>query len=212
MKMKAIEDGKRVSGRQLLKAIDEHFKLTEADGAIFDMEHLLNVTMKNDSLEKFVDDWDAVMTGMRKPPEDQVLMAMFLRQMKQCSIMKEDIRDFERLVMDDPRRTYAELYRTAKRTLERRRLQTHRDQMAKHISGGNVAAAGKGGRGEQSPADDPDDENRNRKKGGKGKGGSASSGKGQGPKTEICRPRLKGKRRLGQACPKKHHPPCNTSN
>jgi len=56
MKMKAMTDSRRLSGRQLLKAIDEHFKLTEADGAAFDMEHLLNVTMKNDSLEKFMDD------------------------------------------------------------------------------------------------------------------------------------------------------------
>ena len=46
LKMKAMETGKRVSGRQLLKAVDEHFRLTEADGAVFGMERLLSVSMK----------------------------------------------------------------------------------------------------------------------------------------------------------------------
>ena len=67
MKMNAMETGCRASGRQLLRAIDERFRLTEADGAVFGTEHLLNV-----NLERFLDDWDTVLVGMRKKPEDQV--------------------------------------------------------------------------------------------------------------------------------------------
>ena len=85
-----------------MKAVDDHFKLTEACGAVFDMEHLLSVSMKNDNLERFLADWDTVLTGMRKRPDYQVLEALFLRQMRLCSVMKDDVREFERLVLDDP--------------------------------------------------------------------------------------------------------------
>lgn len=38
MKHQAMETGRRLSGRQLLRAIDQHFKMTEADGAVYGME------------------------------------------------------------------------------------------------------------------------------------------------------------------------------
>lgn len=53
MKMEALEGGRRASGRRLLCAIVQHFKLTEVDGAVFGMEHLV-VAMKGDNLERFV--------------------------------------------------------------------------------------------------------------------------------------------------------------
>ena len=46
LKMNALEKGERVSGRQLLAAVDKHFKMTEANGAVFGVEHLLSVVMK----------------------------------------------------------------------------------------------------------------------------------------------------------------------
>lgn len=45
MKMKALDEGRRARGRRLLFAFGPHFKLAEADGAVFAMEHLLVVIM-----------------------------------------------------------------------------------------------------------------------------------------------------------------------
>ena len=104
---------KEVQVLKLLKAVDDYFKMTEADRAVFGMEHLLAVTVKNDNLDRFVNDWDTVIAGMKTKPEDMVLEAIMLRQLKVCSQMKEDIHDYERLTIDDPKRCYKELYRTA---------------------------------------------------------------------------------------------------
>ena len=46
MKFQVVEKKRRLSGREFLLAIDRHFKLTEVDGAVFGMEHLLSVSMK----------------------------------------------------------------------------------------------------------------------------------------------------------------------
>jgi len=198
MKHQAMDTGRRLSGRQLLRAIDQHFKMTEADGAVYGMEHLLSVSMKNDNLERFLADWDTVLTGMRKRPEDQILEAIFIRQLKQCSVMKDDLRDYDRLVLDDPMKTYAELYRTANRVIERRRLQTHRDAMARHIAGGHVAVATRTGKAARKGLP---------KGSGKGKaeGGQARP---DDPLKGVCRFRLKGKCKAGDSCPLRHNRPC----
>lgn len=147
MKMEALERGRCVIGRRLLFAIDQHFKLAEADGAVFGMDHLLAKIMKGDNLERFVSHWDAVIAGMKKKPEDQVLQAIFMRQLRHCSRMKGDFHHYERLSGDDPRMSYPELYRAAKRQIERWRLQVHGDEMTKFIAGGQaMPVAPKGGK------------------------------------------------------------------
>ena len=168
------------------------------------MEHLLAVTMKNDNLDRFVNDWDTVLAGMMRRPEDMVLEAILIRQLKVCSQMKDDIHDFERLTIDDPRRCYSELYRAAKRQIERKRLQTHRDEMTRFIAGGNAATVSSKSKG----------------KGGsrpswKGKGNNRSSSKApdldtkpENPLKGVCRFHLRGKCRAGESCSMKHNPPC----
>ena len=204
MKTEALGRGRRVSGRQLLKAVDDHFKLTEADGAVFGMEHLLAVTMKNDNLDRFINDWDTVLTGMSKRPEDMVLEAILIRQLKVCSQMKDDVHDFERLAVGDPKRCYGELYRAAKRQVERKRLQTHRDEMTRYIASGNATAVTPKSKGKGSSRPN-----------GKGKGGSRATSKGPGgseksenPLKGVCRFHLRGKCRAGDSCSLKHNPRC----
>ena len=61
----AMREGKRLLGRQIMYLIDQHFKITEADGAVYDIEHLLSVTMNNDNLQAFLCTWDTVLSGLR---------------------------------------------------------------------------------------------------------------------------------------------------
>ena len=76
----------------MLRAIGERFRLTVADGAVYGRD-LLRVAMKRDSLERFIADWDTVLTGVQKRPDETVLEALFVRQLKLCSLMKDDMRD-----------------------------------------------------------------------------------------------------------------------
>lgn len=101
MKMEALECGRGVSGRRVLFAIDQRFKLTGADGALFGMEHLLAIVMRGDNFEQFVSDWDTVITGTKTKREDQALEAIFMRQLRLCRQMQDDARDCEWLSGDD---------------------------------------------------------------------------------------------------------------
>ena len=142
MKLEAISSGRRVTGRQLLYLVDQHFKLSETDGAIHGLEHLLSVTMKQHQLDKFVADWDLVLAGIAKKPEDSTLEALFLRQLRVCKLMNDDIREYDKLESSDPNRSYAWLKRAATRVIERRRLHTHQQQMQTHIHGSPVLPVG----------------------------------------------------------------------
>lgn len=61
-----------------------------------------------------------------------------LRRMGLCSQMKGAAHDDERLSGDDPKTSYPQLDKTAKRQIGRRRLQVHRDELTKFIVGGNA--------------------------------------------------------------------------
>lgn len=70
-----------------------------------------------------------------------------MRQLRLRSQLLDNARDYERLSGDNPRKLYPELYRTAKRQIERRRLQIGRDEMTKFNAGGNaMPVASKGGK------------------------------------------------------------------
>ena len=60
----AYSAGHRVTGRQILLLIDEHFSMSIADGAIYDQEHLLAVSIRNDDLAGCVTQWENVLAGM----------------------------------------------------------------------------------------------------------------------------------------------------
>ena len=107
----------------MLYLIDQHFKLNEKDGAVYGLEHLLAVTMKGHQLEKFIVDWDLVLAGVVKKPEGSTLEVLFLRQLRTCNLMNDDIREYDKFELSDANRSYAWLKRAANRVIERRRLQ-----------------------------------------------------------------------------------------
>ena len=56
--------------KQILFLVDQHFRMTEVDGAIYDTENLFSVTMKGDKLQGFLSTWDTVPAGLRTDPGD----------------------------------------------------------------------------------------------------------------------------------------------
>ncbi len=59
-------------GPRIMHLIDQKFKITEADGAVHGIEHLLSVTMTNDNLQTFLCTWDTVLSGLQAPPESTI--------------------------------------------------------------------------------------------------------------------------------------------
>ena len=95
-KLKAFESkGYRLAGRQLLSMTDEHFRMSEADGAVYDMEHLLNVKLRNDNLDKFMVDWETVLSRIKtdEQPGDVIKHTLVLRELRESHALRDHIRD-----------------------------------------------------------------------------------------------------------------------
>jgi hypothetical protein len=189
--------------------LDRHFRMTAADGAVYDVEHLLNVSLKNDNLAAFVATWDSVVAGIDKTPEDSFLCSLLLRELRRSNAFSEEISYYDRLASDHPDKNYAYLMRRLRSHIELKRLNWYREEMTKSLTGGIASPAGKDGKG-------------------KGKGGKDGKGKGKGKskdksgasggdsrhrtsstdKKDVCRNYLNGKCKAGESCTRYHPPPC----
>ena len=111
-------------------------------------------------------DWDLVLAGIAKTPEDSTLGVLFLRQLRTGNLMNDDIREYDKFEISDTNRSYTWLKRAASRVIERRRLHSHQQQMQAHIQSPPIAPAAPGKGGGKG------------KKGGKGgKGGKGKKGR-----------------------------------
>ena len=140
--------------------------------------------------------------------------ALFLRQLRKCTPLQDELRDYDRLPPGDERRCYTELMASARRHVKRARLQKHRDAMTTAIAGGNALASM-----HQNPNRSRADRSDNGKDKGKGKGKKKQKGSNvppaqtiTDPLNGICRFHLKGKCRAGNSCSLTHNPPCRFAN
>ena len=141
-----------------------------------------------------------------------MLEALFLRQLRKCTHIQDELRDYDRLRSEDERRCYKELLATARRHLQRVRLQKHRDAMSSAIAGGNALASmhqnqSKGCKGDEGKGKGKD----KGKKKDKGADGSQVTSPSD-PLKGVCRFHLKGKCRAGNSCSLAHNPPCRFAN
>ena len=74
--------------------------MTEADGAVCDTEHLSSMQMRGERLQEFLSTWDTVLAGLKKAPDDTILGALFLRQIRKCKSMEQDVAYYDRLPSD----------------------------------------------------------------------------------------------------------------
>ena len=146
--------------------------------------------MKGNQLEQFLNEWDLVLAGVAKKPDDTTLEVLFLRQVRTCSLMNDDVRDYDKLEQGSSEKSYEALKRCAARVIERKRLHTHQQQMQQQIAGGNALPG--------FPYD---------KEKGKGKGNKGAA-ENEDPLKGVCRLHLKGKCKAGASCAMKHNPPC----
>ncbi len=221
-KAEALRDGRMVAGRQILFMIDQHFKMTEADGSVFDTEHLFSVKMRGERLAEFLTTWDQVIAGLRNVPNDETLLALLMRNLRTCRAMESDIAYFDRLAVGHADKSYEYLLRCARAVVERNRLQWYRDELSRSLTGGwvNVGKGkeskgkGKGKKGKRSSSGNRDGKGSERK--GKGKGGRPTQGDRSpsrdstrsSPVNDVCKMHLKGKCKAGKDCSKRHNPPC----
>jgi hypothetical protein len=88
--------GIRLKGRQMLKMVYEYHKLDESQGSVFSMENILAVHLVGDKLQKFLNDWNYILSGQGKPLSKAVLKPLLLRELRKSPQLKEEIAHYDR--------------------------------------------------------------------------------------------------------------------
>ena len=182
-----------LGGRQIAWHIYRHFRLAKADGAILEFKDLLNVKLKGDNLMAFENDWDYVLGGLEKIPEEQVLESLYFCQIEQSAQLKTALQLYtDGIVHKGEEKSYEKLRTIVRAHLEHKRLKSNRDAMD-----GGKGYPGKGkGKGK-----------------GKRKGKRSKSAPGTKVAAGDCRQFLKtGSCSRGDSCPYVHdHAKANPS-
>ncbi len=67
-----------VRGRHVLLMFEQYFKTNEEAGALYGTEGLLQVRLQSDDLKSLLQNWDAVIAGMKRIPDENALKDFFL--------------------------------------------------------------------------------------------------------------------------------------
>ena len=138
--------GNLVRGRQVLHMFDEYFRTSEEAGNLYQLEDLLKVARKGDTIEdlkRFINFWDRVLAGMNPVPEEASLRDIFMRQIRDCPLIKLDIELYDRATKTDVMKlkqgdgqtdtiikSYGYLYNCCRNLLDRERLRINRERIA----------------------------------------------------------------------------------
>ena len=71
-----------LKGRQILWLIYQHYRTTEAEGQMLDLQDLMAVRLQHDDARKFLNDWEMTLQGMREAPTESVLETFFKKEKK----------------------------------------------------------------------------------------------------------------------------------
>ena len=135
--------GRPVRGRQILCKLNDHFATNALHGSVYDLEDLLAITLVNENLVVFLRNWETVLLGIQKAPDDTFLEPLFHRQVKKCKALQHDINIYERALDGSPEKTYIFLYDAASNHINRKRLERNRERIAKQTAGMPTAPAPK---------------------------------------------------------------------
>ena len=115
----------------MLRAIYDRFKLDEFAGELYELTDLMAIKIKADSpspkqLEWFMTSWESTLAGVKTEPTDDVLEALFIERIRGCPGIAQDIGLYDRARAGESERSYAFLYESVTRFLERRRRNENR--------------------------------------------------------------------------------------
>ena len=133
-KEECAKEGKAMGGRLVLFMFDQYFKTSEEAGNLYSLEDLLRVSRHGKGiidLKRFLNAWDSVIAGMKRPPEEKVLKDIWLRQVRSCHLLRYDIDTYDRCRDDDPNKSYDFLMRCMRDLIERDRLRENGERVSK---------------------------------------------------------------------------------
>ena len=191
----------RMTGRQALWMVYQSYKTDEENGAAYDMEDLIAVTLRGNNLSQFIYEWDTVLMGLNVPCDESTKKALFKMKVNNVPKIRTELEHYSRQKPDSPDKTYLFLYNAIKAVIERERRAANRTaQLSAHYNGNPTK------NGETTmPAVDPKGKGKGKTKGKvKGKKGDGKGKGNAGPidkaKTQCTYFASKGTCRFGDNC------------
>ena len=86
------------------------------------------------NLSTFVQNWEAVLAGMKKVPEEEILENLFREQLRPYPQLSHDFALYDRSEPGKPERTYMFLMQSAKRWIQRQREDRNRKSIQSKLS------------------------------------------------------------------------------
>ena len=90
LKKKAANANRLVRGRLILFKLHEFFTTNALHGSVYDIEDLLSVSLANENLVTFLRNWETVLSGIQKSPDEAFLEPLIHRQVKKCRALQHD--------------------------------------------------------------------------------------------------------------------------
>ena len=129
-----------VRGRQILFMLHDHFSTNIKHGATYALEDLFSVSLRNDNLRVFMSSWDQVLAGITKVPGNDVLETLFYKQVKNSKSIAHDLNEYHRAEEGSEKHSYDFLLGAVRRHLDRERLESNRDRVARNLAGSQRAS------------------------------------------------------------------------
>jgi hypothetical protein len=117
---------KLVSGRQILRLMEQYFATDEASGGTFDVEDFFAVKLKGKSLEQFLKDLDDVVDKMREPPREDILRHHLYTNFQEFKPLERAIHDFDDVDCGDTKKTAHFLRQQAEKIIRKARQAKNR--------------------------------------------------------------------------------------
>ena len=130
-----------VRGRQVLFMMHEHFSTNIKHGATYSLQDLFSVKLKGDNLRGFISNWDQVMAGIPKVPEISILETLFFNQVKNSKAIAHDLQEYHRAEEGTDKKSYDFLVTSVRRYLDRERLESNRERVARTLGASSSNAA-----------------------------------------------------------------------
>ena len=109
-------------------------------GSTYALQDLFSVHLKGDNLKTFISNSDQVLAGIQKVPEESVLETLVYNQVKNCKALARDLNEYHRAEEGTEKRKYDFLLSAVRRHLDRERLETNRERVARNLSGAAKAS------------------------------------------------------------------------
>ena len=192
-----IENDRMITGRQWCHMLYYGTRTSKESRNMYDLSHLYKVNWYgDDQMEKFLDKWDYVVTGMKEKPTDDAKRNLFLKQLRKSKALEHDIAYLDRLADDHADYSFDWMWKRVENCIDREEMMRNEKELEKAGDGSGSDRDHRGRRNhrnrrnryDSAPGTPPGKKGKSKKSKGKGKGGK-SSGSGSDtskPYDRVC--------------------------